>query len=184
MTERSPAPWKKLGTEPGPELIIARARFDTVENPRTGKALRRVVLEAPTWTNVVALTPERRVVFVRQFRFGTERVTTEIPGGVVDPGEEPLEAARRELREETGYTSDRWSLLATIEPNPAFQSNLCLQYLAQDARKTHEVELDDGEDIEVALIEIEEVCRLIRAGEINHSLVVSALARVFDVSGA
>ncbi len=178
---RTPLPWKKLGTEPGPELIIGTARFDTLEHPQTKEPLRRVVIDAPTWVNVVALTPERRVVLVRQFRFGTERVTTEVPGGLVDPGEAPLAAARRELREETGYTSDAWSLLATIEPNPAFQSNLCLQFLAQDARRTHALELDPGEDIEVVLLDEDEVRREVLEGEINHSLVVCALARVLDL---
>ncbi len=125
MSDARPVPWTVHSSEPGPDLFVARARFDDVENPRTGKHLRRLVLEAPSWCNVVALTPERRVVVVRQFRFGTGTVTTEIPGGVVDQGEEPEETARRELREETGYTAERWKSLGAVEPNPAFQTNVC-----------------------------------------------------------
>lgn len=173
-----------MAREEGPDLIVARATFGLYENPRTRSTMRRLVLETPPWVNVVALTPERRLVVVRQYRFGADLVTTEIPGGVVDPGEAPLETARRELREETGYTSERWSLLATIRPNPAFQDNLCHQFLARDARLTHAQEPDPGEDLAVATLELDEVRRLVEGGGIDHSLVLCALARVLDLRRA
>lgn len=176
-----PPPWKRISSEPGPDLLIARARFDRLENPRTGAALRRLVLETPDWVNVVALTPERRLIVVRQYRFGSAQVTTEIPGGVIDPGEPPEEAARRELREETGHTAERWTSLGAVEPNPAFQSNLCHHFLAEGAQRTHELELDPGEDIVVATLELDEVRRQIERGEIRHSLVITALSRVLDL---
>jgi 8-oxo-dGTP pyrophosphatase MutT (NUDIX family) len=181
MSDARPLPWTVHSTEPGPDLLVARARFDVVENPRTGKRLRRLVLEAPSWCNIVALTPEGRLVVVRQFRFGTGTVTTEIPGGVVDQGEEPKETARRELREETGYTAERWSYLGAVEPNPAFLSNVCHHYLAEDVRRTHDLELDPGEDIAVDTLELEEVRAQIASGKIRHSLVISALARILDL---
>ncbi len=181
MSDARPLPWTVHSSERGPDLLVARARFDVVENPRTGKRLRRLVLEAPSWCNIVALTPERRLVVVRQFRFGTGTVTTEIPGGVVDQGEEPNETARRELREETGYTAERWSYLGEVEPNPAFQNNVCHHFLAEDARRTHELELDAGEDITVDTLELEELRERVLSGEIRHSLVVCALARILDL---
>jgi ADP-ribose pyrophosphatase len=174
-------PWSKLGSRRGDSMVLFRPRWDTLRNPRTGEALERLVLETPDWVNVVALTDERKIVFVRQFRFGTGEFTLEIPGGVISPREPHEDAARRELREETGYTAQTWSYLGFVEPNPAFLSNVCHHWLAQGARKTHELELDNGEDIAVLELEPAEARAKIASGEIRHSLVVTALSRVLDL---
>lgn len=178
---RSPRPWAKVSSTPGPDLMICRVRYDTLTNPRTGGDLRRTVLETPAWCNVVALTPERRVVVVRQYRFGTSSITTEIPGGIVDPGEEHGDAARRELREEAGYTSAKWTYLGAVEPNPAFHDNLCHHWLAEDVRLTHPQELDGGEDIAVETWTLDELRERILSGEVRHALVVTAVSRVLDL---
>jgi 8-oxo-dGTP pyrophosphatase MutT (NUDIX family) len=180
----SPLPWPRLASEHGDDLMICRVRYDTVTNPRTGASLRRTVLETPGWCNVVALTPERRIVVVRQFRFGTGKVTAEIPGGIVDPGEAHLDAARRELREEAGYTSERWTYLGAVEPNPAFHDNLCHHWLAEEALRTHDQELDGGEDIAVETWDLEELRARIDGGEVRHALVLTALGKVFDLRRA
>jgi 8-oxo-dGTP pyrophosphatase MutT (NUDIX family) len=176
-----PAPWPLVKSEPGPDLMIARVRIDTLTNPRTGQDLRRLVLETRDWVNVVALTRERRLVVVRQFRFGAAAVTTEIPGGVVDRGEDHRAAAERELVEESGHTAPRWTYLGCVEPNPAFHNNLCHHWLAEDAERTRELELDPGEDIRAGTLPLEEVVRAVRAGAIRHSLVLSALSRILDL---
>jgi 8-oxo-dGTP pyrophosphatase MutT (NUDIX family) len=176
-----PAPWQRVASERGQPMLIFRPRWDTMVHPKSGERLARLVLETPAWVNVVALTPERRLVVVRQFRFGNAAVTTEIPGGVVDRGEEHRAAAERELREETGYTTERWSYLGCVEPNPAFHDNLCHHWLAQDARLTDPQQLDGGEDIAVETLPLDEVRRRVLAGEIRHSLVLTALARVLDL---
>ena len=150
-------------------------------NPRTGEELDRLVLESTDWVNVVALTTDERLVVVRQFRFGTEEVTTEIAGGLIDPGEGHEESAKRELLEETGYVSDNWSYLGSVDPNPAVQTNRMHHWLATDCHLQAEQELDPGEDIEVATLSEEEMRAAISSGEIRHALVLTALHRVFDL---
>lgn len=176
-----PRPWRTERSERGENLLICRVRFDHMENPRTGEVLRRTVLETRDWVNVVALTRDERLVVVKQFRFGTGAVTLEIPGGVIDHGEAPLDAARRELREECGYSAREWTYLGAVEPNPAFHDNLCHHFLARGAERTHEQELDEGEDIVVAELALEEVRERILQGEIRHALVLTALQRVLDL---
>lgn len=173
--------WPKLESRHGPHMVLFRPRYDSLRNPRTDKVHERLVLETPDWVNVVALTAERELVVVHQYRFGTGQVTIEIPGGVVDRGEQHADAARRELREETGHTSAKWTYLGAVEPNPAFHTNLCHHWLAEEAERTHDQGLDPGEDIAIETLALEEVRARIASGEIRHSLVITALARVLDL---
>jgi len=116
---------------------------------------------------------------VRQYRHGTRSVTLEIPGGLVENNDTPEEAAVKELREETGYQTSEMILLGSVQPNPAIQDNQCYTFLAKDVFLAGEQQQDDKEDIEVLLCPISEIPRLIREGEITHSLVLAAFYRFY-----
>jgi 8-oxo-dGTP pyrophosphatase MutT (NUDIX family) len=133
------------------------------------------VFACPDWCNVVAETPDGNVVLVWQYRFGTDALSLEIPGGVIDPGEAPEAAARRELREETGYEVESLEILSVVEPNPAIQTNRCYTYLARGARPAGATSFDELEDLELALVAKRDLPRVLDAGEITHALVVLAL---------
>ena len=177
-----PAPWPRHGSRAGADYRIFSSRFDDLENPRTGQRMERVVLETPDWVNVIALTADTRsIVIVKQHRFGSGAATIEIPGGMIDPGEDPLVAAKRELREETGYTASKWTRLGPVAPNPAFIDNQCHHFLAEDATLDEAQDLDAGEDIVVTTMTPAEALQAIHSGAITHALVITALAQVMDL---
>jgi ADP-ribose pyrophosphatase len=166
--------WKKTGSRPLASYRIFDIREDRYLLPRNGQEAPFYVLESPDWVNVIPLTEKEEVVLIRQFRFGLNETTVEIPGGIVDTGLTPLEAGRKELLEETGYASDHWEYLGFVHPNPAFLNNRCHTFLARNARKTAETALEESEEIEVVLFPFREVKDLIRGGFIRHSLVICA----------
>jgi ADP-ribose pyrophosphatase len=173
--------WKRSRSETGLNLKIFNVRYDFVENPRNGRQSRATILETPDWVDIVPINPEGKIVMVDQFRFGVAAVTTEIPAGIIEAVETPLDAAKRELLEETGYTSTDWVDLGWVEPNSAFQDNHCHQWLARDARLTETPDLDEGELIAVRLLTLDEIRQEIAAGRIRNSLALLALSKVFDL---
>jgi ADP-ribose pyrophosphatase len=133
------------------------------------------VFEAPDWCNVLAETSNGELVLVWQYRFGSDALSLEVPGGVVDPGEAPAFAARRELLEETGYEADAFELVSVVEPNPALQGNRCFTYLARGVRATGQTAFDELEDLETVLVPRAKIASLLDDGVITHALVVVAL---------
>lgn len=132
-----------------------------------------VVLDVVDWVNVIAITKDHQVVFVRQYRQGTREVTLEIPGGMVDPGENFLVAGVRELKEETGGIGESAQQIGVCEPNPALQTNRCGTILVTGV-ELGEPDLDPNEEIEVVLVPKSEVPDLLRSGAVTHSLVIAA----------
>lgn len=112
---------------------------------------------------------------IQQYRHGVRDVLWEFPGGVVEDEEDPLEGARRELLEETGYAASQMIEIARLYPNPALQTNTLYGYLALDAEKVSEQVLDAGEDIEVHLVPLEELIGMARRGDFPHALMTAVL---------
>ena len=173
--------WVKLATEPGPELPLFRVRFDTMRHPTSSAEFQRMVLEAPDWVTVVAVTTAGKIVMVEQYRFGVGELTTEPVAGMVDRGEDSLDAAKRELLEETGFGEGNWRYLGSVQANPAIHDNLCHHWLVEDVVVVQSPAPDAGEAIRVHLMTLDEIKEAIAVGKLKHPLGLSALSRVFPL---
>ena len=171
---KGPRAWKRVKQGLPHDYRILKIREDQVADPRDGRVHGRVVIDCVDWVNIIPVTLENDVVLIRQFRTGVWENTLEIPGGMVDEGEEPLAAAVRELEEETGYVPGRVVPLGWTHPNPAIQHNRCFSFLALGCEKTSVQAQDSGEDILVELHPRKDIYRLLREGQITHALVVAA----------
>jgi 8-oxo-dGTP pyrophosphatase MutT (NUDIX family) len=170
-----PARWQKLG-----ETTLASTRVFQLNSARyrhPGRGVERdfAVLRPPDWVNILALTPDHRLVLVKQFRFGLDGFSLEIPGGMMEPGEDPVTTALRELREETGFAGVTARMLGSVHPNPAIQGNRCHFVLVEQAALAGAMEWDPDEEIEVTTRPVDEVLALARSGGITHGLVLDAL---------
>jgi ADP-ribose pyrophosphatase len=169
-------PWPQLRSTPVGDFRIFKIRSDVKVSPRTGKEHDFYVLDSVNWVNVVAITPDRQLVMVEQYRHGSNTVELEIPGGMMDPEEtDPVITGVRELREETGYAGSTARLLGCIHSNPAILSNKTYTVLVENCRLEHELEFDSGEDIITRLVPLDDIPRLVAEEKIGHSLVVVAL---------
>lgn len=170
-----PARWERTGQSLHAQCQVFDVLHARYRHPGRGRERDFVVIEAPDWVNVIALTPDDRLVLVRQFRFGIDDFSLEIPGGVMEPGEDPLTAAQRELREETGHTGQPARVLGHVHPNPAIMNNACHLVLVEQAQRTTGLDWDHDEEIEVLTAPVDEVLGWARTGRIRHALVLDAL---------
>jgi ADP-ribose pyrophosphatase len=171
--------WTLERSEPGPDLKLFQARFDYLKNPRNQAVERMIVLDSPDAANVVAISKEGKMILASQFRVGTREETLELPGGIVDPGEEHGVAAERELREETGYASQNWVYLGKVASNPVFMNSYIHHWLALDCELLHETEQDHGEAVEIELWDPENVKMAWQRGEFIHPHTATGLLLYF-----
>ncbi|HSC55129.1 MAG TPA: NUDIX hydrolase [Phnomibacter sp.] len=134
------------------------------------------VLEFSNWVNVLPITREGKVILVRQYRYAMGTFSIEVPGGIMDPHEtDPLDAAKRELLEETGYSCGKIEQVAVVAANPATQTNSLYCYLATDCELTHALDHDEHEEMEVLLVDMDELLTLLRENKIVQSLHVNSI---------
>ena len=163
-------PWKILeSSHPLPDV-----RIDVCELSN-GYILKPLVLEYDPEVTILALTKLQEVVLVREYRHGVQKTILQLPGGSVDEGESPLEAAKRELMEETGYQSNRFVEVGQVNPNPQNYSNTMYAFLALDAKQTPDRDPNDANRIEIFLKPFEEVLEMAKRGELIHSLTISTI---------
>ena len=172
--------WKVLKSENilrlGPWLSV---RQECVELPNGTQIPSWYILEVPDWINVIAITKDGKMVMEDQYRHGLGETHYELVAGVVDEGETPLQAAQRELSEETGYEGGEWRLFMTLSPNPNNHNNLSYTFLATGVEKKREQHQEPTEDIHVDIMSREEVYELLQSGEIIQALHAAPLWKYF-----
>jgi 8-oxo-dGTP pyrophosphatase MutT (NUDIX family) len=173
--------WRELTRE-----TVMDARIFTVErsiavSPGDNQPHTFHRIGSVDWVQILPITADDEAVFVRQYRHGAQRITLEVPGGLIDEGEEPAAAALRECLEETGYRAHHAQPLGAVNPNPALFRNLLHSFYATDAEPEKAIQNTGNEITEVVLVPVSDIERLLVSGEINHALVAATLWRYLSV---
>ncbi|QDV33255.1 NUDIX hydrolase [Tautonia plasticadhaerens] len=172
-----PASWAREpeGDTSIEENWLFRLRRERYRSRSSGESHDYYVIHLADAVNVIALTPDRRILLVEQFRAGSAQDSLETPGGLLDPGEDPMEAGARELLEETGYAGNEPVLIGTVWSCPSLLTSRITTIMITDVRRVAEPECDAGEELRVELVPVREIPRLIRGGRIGHALAVQGL---------
>ena len=155
------------------------ARVDKVQLPDGRINPEHYVLEYPEWVNIIAITREGEFVMVRQYRHAMDIVLDELCAGVVEQGEAPIDAAKRELLEETGYGGGTWREIMTVGQNPSICDNITNCFLAEGVERLSDQHLDASEDIAVLLLTRAEVESMLRENRQLQALMAAPLWRYF-----
>lgn len=176
---KSEEKWKILRSEYISRRPWMTARRDEVQLPDGRIIPEYWVLEFPDWVNVIALTKDGDMVMVRQYRHALGLTEYELCAGVMEEGESPLEAAKRELLEETGYGGGTWTEFMSICANPSNHTNLAHTFLAVGVERVCEQHLDATEELTCHVLSQDEVFGMLQRGEIFQALMAAPLWRFF-----
>jgi ADP-ribose pyrophosphatase len=150
-------------------------KLEEIEYNKTGNKGKREVVLHPGGAVVVPVTPDRNIIFVRQYRYPFDTIMTELPAGKLDKGEDPLKCASRELTEETGYTSDNIKELGKIFTSPGFCNEVLHIYSATDLIPGEHAREEGEEGMEIIELSLSEAEEKIRTGEIVDAKTISGL---------
>jgi len=170
-------PWTRVATKVLNDLRIMKVQEVTAISPKTGNEHGFFVLDTVDWVNVLPITPDQEVVFVRQYRHGSDDLSLEIPGGMVDPGEAPIVSAARECLEESGFRASDLKSLGVLNPNPAVFNNQLHTFVAEDVVIEADIQNTATEQTEVVLVPVADLTSYLLDGRIDHALVAATLWR-------
>ena len=170
-------PWTRVATKVLNDLRIMKVQEVTAISPKTSNAHDFFVLDTVDWVNVLPITADQEVVFVRQYRHGSDALSLEIPGGMVDPGEAPIVSAARECLEESGFRASHLTSLGVLNPNPAVFNNQLHTFVAENVVIEGDIQNTATEQTEVVLVPKAELISYLLDGRIDHALVAATLWR-------
>lgn len=173
--------WRVTASSYVVDTRFLRLRKDTIELPDGSIVMDYYVRESRGFVIVFALTEDRRVVLVRQYKHGIAQELLELPAGAIDPGEEPVETAIRELEEETGYTAPSMVHVRSFIVDPTNSDTIAHLFLARDASQTSEQDLDVTENIKLELADLDELRKFVRDGTIDSVSHVASIYLLLDL---
>ena len=173
--EQAPPHWDILDDTLLQACRVWDLRARRYRHSESGKEGEFYYIDSRDWAIVLARTVGGEIILIRQFRWGSDELSWELPGGIVDEGEDPVAAGLRELAEETGYVAESGRLIGTCRPNPAILNNHCHIILAEDCRLEAGTEWDEHEEIEVRALPESTVMDWARDGTIGHALALNGL---------
>jgi 8-oxo-dGTP pyrophosphatase MutT (NUDIX family) len=169
------ATWRRTSSAPLASYRVFDVNRITLEDGAGKDRGHAFIIHCGDWCNVIPVTADDHLVLVWQYRFGSDALSLEIPGGIIEPGEAPIHAAARELREETGYEAERFEPLLALDPNPAIQDNRCFTFVGHGARLAAGTQFDELEELEIALLPVSRLGDLLDSGQVTHGIIYMAL---------